>query len=195
VSVDMARLHLRVDQTSDDELIALYISAARTWAEQYLGRSLVQQQLTWTVSYDRPPNGYPFMSMPLSLLVLPMWFQWPLTQQGAIELPWIPVISVDQVSYGQWGQDDVVLEPGTDYDVDAGSARVRIHPYSQVLPNDHLKMLFTTGYPAGGIPKPIITAILILTAFVYENRGDAGGEMPAAAEMFLAPYRNVRFGN
>jgi hypothetical protein len=196
VSVNLARLHLRVDQTGDDELIANYITAARTWAEQYLGRALLTQQLNWTMAFSRPPNGFPYMSMPMSLLVLPMWFQWPLTQQGAIGLPWEPVISVDKVSYGQWGQPDTVLVLGTDYDVDVSSARLRIHPYSQVLPNDHLQVLFTVGYGSDPktIPGPIITAILILTAFLYENRGDAGGDMPMAAEMLLSPFRIVRFG-
>ena len=198
VGVPLARQHCRVDQLSDDALIALYITAARTWAEQYLGRALVTQQLSWTLSFNQPPGGYPYLSMPLSLLVLPQWFSWPLmTQQGAVSLPWQPVLSVDEVSYGQWGEADTVLVAGTDYDVDVGSARLMIHPGSQVLPNDHLRVLFTAGYgtDATTIPGPIIAAILLLTAFLYEQRGDISAEMPAAAQMLLAPYRIVRFGN
>jgi uncharacterized phiE125 gp8 family phage protein len=185
VSVDLARLHLRVDQYSDDALIETYITAARTWAEMFLGRALLTQQLAWTLSQDQPPNGAPYLSMPLSLLVLPMWFQWPQ-----------PVISVDQVSYGQWGQTDTVLTAGTDYDADITSARLRIHPGAEVLPNDHLQVLFTAGYGVGAasVPGPILTAILVLTAFLYENRGDTPAEMPTAATMLLTPYRIVRFG-
>ena len=197
VGVPLARQHCRVDQLSDDALIAIYITAARAWAEQYLGRALVTQQLTWTLSFDRPPNGFPYVSMPLSLLILPQWFQWPLSQAGSVKLPWQPVISVDAVSYGQWGEADTVLTVGTDYDVDPASARLRIHPGSMVLPNDHLQVQFTAGYGDDPrlIPGPIIAAILILTAFLYEQRGDAGGEMPMAAERLLAPYRIVRFGD
>ena len=65
VSVELARLQARVDNLADDALIAIYIAAARTWAEQYLGRALVAQQLLWTLSYTQPPNGFPWMSMPL----------------------------------------------------------------------------------------------------------------------------------
>ena len=194
VSVDLARLHLRVDQTGDDALIAAYITAARSWAETYLGRALVNQQLLWTMARDQVSNGSPYLSMPLSLLVLPMWMQWPLLGQQAIELPRKPVISVDSVAYGQWGQTDTTLTAGTDYDVDPTTARLRIHPGSEVLPNDHIAITFTTGYAAGTIPQPISIAILMLTAFLYENRGDSGGEMPMAAEMLLTPYRLVTFG-
>ncbi len=195
VSVALARLHARIDQAGDDQLIAGYISAARTWVEQYLGRALITQQLVWIRSFDLPPNGYPYMSMPMSLLVLPMWFQWPLTQQGATKLPWEPVISVDEVSYGQWGKPEIVLARDQDYEVDIASARIRIRPHAQVVPNDHLQVKFTVGYgDNSGIPAPIITAILMLVAFLYEGRGDVGSEMPAAITMLLAPYRLIRFG-
>lgn len=195
VSVDLARRHLRVDHTDEDDLIAAYITGARTWAEGYLGRAMVSQQLRYTISQSAPPGGYPMLSMPLSLLVLPMWFQWPLAQQGSLRLPLQPVVSVDDIRYGQWGQADTVLVPDTDYDVDLRAGQLQIHPGSQILPNDHLSVTFTAGYSGNAVlPGTFVPAILILTAFLYENRGDVAAEMPKAAEMLLTPHRLVAFG-
>ena len=196
VSVQLVKRHTRIDFDDDDELLAPYITAARTWVEQYLGRVLIAQQLTWVIAREMPRNGYPMLSMPLTLLILPLWFQWPFAQRGALELPRQPVISVDAVSFGQWGQANSNLVVGTDYDVDIASARLLIRPNSEVIPNDHLSVTFTAGYGASGaaVPQTILQAIMLLTAFFYENRGDSSAEKPAAAEMLLAPHRLVTFG-
>lgn len=196
ITVAFAKQHTRIDNDADDNLVAVYITAARTWAEMYLGRVLVAQQLIWTLAVDQIPNGYPQLSMPLTLLVLPQWFNWQLWRNTPIELPRQPVISVDGVAYGQWGAPDVVLAAGTDYDADVASARIWINPGSIVLPNDHLAITFTAGYSADAslVPMPMQIAIAMMTAFLYEQRGDAGGEPPPAATMLLVPYRQITVG-
>ena len=45
VSVDTAKLHLRVTDTSEDTLIGGYITAAREWVENYTGQILVQREV------------------------------------------------------------------------------------------------------------------------------------------------------
>lgn len=40
VSLDLAKAHMKVDGTAEDELIALYIDAAEQWAGNYIGRPI-----------------------------------------------------------------------------------------------------------------------------------------------------------
>lgn len=40
VSLDLAKAHMQVDNATDDELIALYIDAAETWAGNYIGKPI-----------------------------------------------------------------------------------------------------------------------------------------------------------
>jgi uncharacterized phage protein (predicted DNA packaging) len=40
VSLDLAKAHMKVDGTAEDELITLYIDAAETWAANYIGKPL-----------------------------------------------------------------------------------------------------------------------------------------------------------
>lgn len=199
VDVPTARKHLRVDHFDDDDLIAMQITAARSWAEMYLGRALAQQQLRWTMSQQQPPPlSTPYVSLPLSVLITPMWFNPTLLQQrnGGLELPRQPVVSVDAVSFGVWGQSDTVLTTGTDFVSDPGSGRLLINPSSWVYPSDHLQVDFTTGYGSDPtlIPAPVRQAILLITAHLYEHRGDASEEIPQAAGFLLAPYRLITFG-
>jgi uncharacterized phiE125 gp8 family phage protein len=62
VTLAEAKQHLRVDIDDDNDLILGYISAARQYAEEYLDRALISQQLTMrmdTFPYEfelpRPP--------------------------------------------------------------------------------------------------------------------------------------------
>jgi hypothetical protein len=44
------------------------------------------------------------------------------------------------------------------------------------------------------VPAPIVNAILLTAAALYEHRGDDDGDLPRAAEALLTPYRLVTFG-
>jgi uncharacterized phiE125 gp8 family phage protein len=51
---------------------------------------------------------------------------------------------------------------------------------------------YTAGYDDAdpeAVPTPIRHAILLLTAFLYEQRGDAAAELPDAAARLMDPYR------
>ena len=60
------------------------------------------------------------------------------------------------------------------------------------IPQQSMVIDYTAGYddsdPAA-VPMPIRHAILILTAFLYEQRGDASAEMPVVANRLMQPYR------
>lgn len=40
VTLELAKQHLKVDGTAEDELIALYIDAAEQWAGNYIGKPI-----------------------------------------------------------------------------------------------------------------------------------------------------------
>ncbi len=40
VSLDLAKAHMKVDGTAEDELIAFYIDAAEQWAGNYIGKPI-----------------------------------------------------------------------------------------------------------------------------------------------------------
>jgi uncharacterized phage protein (predicted DNA packaging) len=40
VSLDLAKAHMKVDGTAEDELISLYLEAAETWCGNYIGKPL-----------------------------------------------------------------------------------------------------------------------------------------------------------
>ncbi|KEQ08045.1 head-tail connector protein [Pseudorhizobium pelagicum] len=40
LSLDLAKQHMKVDGTAEDDLISLYIDAAETWAANYIGKPL-----------------------------------------------------------------------------------------------------------------------------------------------------------
>ncbi|MBZ9694543.1 head-tail connector protein [Mesorhizobium sp. CO1-1-9] len=40
VTLSLAKAHMNIDGTADDELITLYIGAAETWLSNYIGRPL-----------------------------------------------------------------------------------------------------------------------------------------------------------
>lgn len=192
--LEIAKSHLRVDSGNEDELISGYLQAARSWAESFLGRALITQTLVYTMrrphTYDRNHE----------------WWGGNLFRRShAIELPRSPVQSVSSVIYrDDTGVDfpinlanvlsDLTLEPARlqiDWSAVSLAASIPI-----AWPLQHIQITFVAGYGADGsfVPQPITNAILLLTAFLYEHRGDNGGEMPVAAERLLWMHRIPSFG-
>lgn len=197
ITLDLAKRHLRLDNDDDDELLPVYIAGARAWAEDYLGRALATQQFMWTIHQEQYAGAYPYLALPFPVTVYPLWYPWPEITQGAIDVPRAPLISVDSVGYGV-GSTETTLTSDK-YSLDPVLGRVRIKGGSVPSASDHLSFKFTAGYP-GVIPPGVKAALLMLTALLYENRGDqaetsdAFGVIPNAARMLLTPHRRVTFG-
>lgn len=197
VSVALVKRHLRLDHDADDDLLPTYIAAARAMAENYLARALITQQLLWTLAATPPANGWPVVGVPANLFVYPQWFNLSLLWQRPLMLPRQPVISVDAVSVtGQIGQPATALDP-SQFGADIASAQLQVFGSAGVQPNGAVQVTFTAGYgptPAS-VPPPIVSAILMTAANLYERRGDEdGGEMSQTVMALLTPYRLVSFG-
>ncbi|NOG69806.1 phage head-tail connector protein [Roseicella sp. DB1501] len=194
VSIDTLRAHLRVDSLVDDDVIAIYGQAATEWVESICGRALISQTICATLAPDNPQTVTPMVWGPGP--ILPLW-SLPLLPSRYLELPRAPLQSVSDVRYVPRDGTEVTLTSGTDYLVSTAAEPGRVMLATSLPPSmQRFSITYVAGYGSepAAVPAAIRNAILLLTAFLYEQRGDAGGEMPRAAEMLLAPFRLVSFG-
>lgn len=154
LSTTEAKLHLRVEVTDDDTLIASIIKAARVAIENYTGLKLVTQTI---VEY--------FDSFPVS---------------GALNLSFYPVQSLTSIAYTDadgdaqtWSNTLYVFDKNGPYQF--GPARITpIH--SETFPNTQDKLnavavTYIAGYGAAtAVPDVIKAAMRLLIADMHENR-------------------------
>jgi uncharacterized phiE125 gp8 family phage protein len=178
LTIAETRTHLRVDQTCDSALLALYIDAARVRVEHELQRSLVAK--TYELTLDKFPTG-------------------------AIELPEGPIpglgtLAVLSVKYTDGSGIEQTVDPAT-YIVDAYSNVPTVTPASgwptpKAVPGA-VRVRYTSGASsAAGLPAGVKAWMLLAVGAMHENREELGGAgavapMPFAARL-LDPYRSFR---
>jgi len=189
ITTELARQHCRIDADYDDNLVAMYVTSARMWAEAFLNRALFTQKLQFAVTWSPPPTATPLV--PQSLIVFPL--NWPPLVKRPIELPRAPAQSVEQITWG--AIDDMQVADPDDYTlnlaVEPGYVAVKPQLVPRI-PQQSMVIDYTAGYDDSdpdAVPMPIRHAILLLTAFLYEQRGDASSDMPAFARNLMQPYR------
>jgi uncharacterized phiE125 gp8 family phage protein len=157
VSLDEAKLHLRVEGTDEDALITALIVAATADAEAYLGSALFDQ------TFDFVPETVPqshFFSHSFG------------HHRAKVRLPITPLLSVEGVFY--------TLD-GAETEIDAGSYFVETITgviTATTWPRaDSLRVRFRAGYvdtqssPAvGEVPPTIRAAVLLTIGHLYTNR-------------------------
>ncbi|HWX48131.1 MAG TPA: hypothetical protein VNZ61_08765 [Roseomonas sp.] len=194
VSVGDAARHCRLD--AEEPELNTYLGAAISWAETWLGRALITQTLRVTYGgLQDPPVGVGFPGL-TGRLAYP-WTFGPQAWRRPLELTRSPVQKVCGVSILRADGQQVDLDVEQyDQAVSGEPATVTIRGATLPGPADQVSIDFVAGYGGTGndVPLPIRQGILLLTAFLYEHRGDAGGDPPKAAEMLMWPYRLVTFG-
>ena len=189
VTVDQAKRHCRIDNDYDDDLVEMYVTSARMWAEQFLNRALFTQKLQYNITFAPPPTATPLV--PQSLIVFPL--NWPPLVKRPIELPRAPAVSVEQIMWGSI--EDMQLADTDDYALNLLVEPGYVSVKPQLLPSipqQSMSIDYTAGYDDSdpdAIPMPIRHAILLLTAFLYEQRGDVAADMPETAKALLWPFR------
>lgn len=176
-----AKLHLRVDHSTDDDLISSLIVAARQHCENVTGRALITQ--TWDLRLDRfPPRGAPIR------LVKP------------------PVSSVTSVSYVDADGDTQVWTSSlyrTDLPTGTWAQPGRIEPaYNESYPeirsvSNAVIVRCVHGYGAeSAVPDAIKAVMKLLIGHWYEAReavnvsvGANVQVVPMAVDALLAPFR------
>lgn len=193
VELDLVKRHCRVDSDYDDDLLTLYAITARQWAESYLNRALIEQELLFSMTSAPPPAAWPLI--PQSLAWFPL--TWPTVVTRPIKLPRARCTAVSEVYWGP--VDDLALADPAHYVVDLAVEPATIALNQPLLPAAGLPGMsmtvqFSCGYgDADDVPPPIKTAIMMMTAFLYEGRGDVNSEMPAAPWNLLTPFRLWQF--
>lgn len=151
ITLDEAKIHLRVSHDDEDELITILIQAAREIIEQSLNRSLITQ--TRTIKLDYFPRC------------------------NHIVLPYGPISSQAdniEVTYIDENEDSQTLS-ADDYWVDSSSNIPKIvvknsWPSTFTMPNA-VTVEYVAGYgEAVAVPKAIKQAIYLRLGHLYENR-------------------------
>jgi uncharacterized phiE125 gp8 family phage protein len=176
IDLDEAKLHLRVDHTSDDTLIQGLIWTAIDQAETITRRRLLTQ--TWTAYFDGWPAG------------------------DYIQLPYGQLQSVTSVKYKDSDATESTMD-SDEYIVDTYSEPGRVvldygesWPSETLYPSNPVYIEFVCGYGtvASDVPMPIRSAILLILEDYYDNRGGivvgaSVGEIPGHIMNLLWPYR------
>ena len=152
VSLEEAKLHLKVDYTTDDNLITDLIASARAYAEEYTNTKFFTQT------------------------VEEVFDCFPISDSTALELLFSPIQSVSSVTYIDMSGTNTAWD-SANYSTDTFTKPARILPaYGQTWPSTRdtlnaVKVTYLTGYSAvSDIPKPIKQAILLLIGEHYEKR-------------------------
>ena len=177
ISVANAKEHLRVDTSDDDTLITFYIDAARTYIEEYLGRTLVPKTLK--LHLDRfPYDGQ------------------------SILIPDSPVVAISSITYVDTNGDTQTWA-SSEYNVDIVSLPSRLETaYNVSYPSTRAQhnavtITYTAGYDVtAGIslaPGAIGHAIKLMLGSMYEVReNDCPAQLYSPSLGFktlLAPYK------
>lgn len=173
VTIEEAKLHLRVDGDDENAFIGDLIKAARSEVENLCGRQLLTA--TWVLNLDAFPGS------------------------GTILLPVSPMQSITSITYTDIGGDSQTVSTSV-YDSDTASAIPRIFlkagkswPSAQSITNA-VTVTFVAGYgnDRADVPDCARSAILLLVGTLYRNRetmitGAPASELKGVLEGLLEP--------
>ena len=178
VSLIEAKAHCRIDDDTEDTLIASLILAARLHVEQSLGLALITQ--SWSLYLDAWPGS-----------------EW-------VELPLAPLATIDAVRLYDASNDAITLD-NAPFQIDRISRRPRLaRPQGQSWPVpgraiNGIEIAFTAGYgtTADDVPMPLRQAVKLLVAHWYEGRepvvlGDDANCVPLTVASLIQPYAAVK---
>jgi uncharacterized phiE125 gp8 family phage protein len=177
VDLETAKTYARVDNDSDDDLMNMFITSARTWCEAYCGRSFITQTLSVFYDFDE------------------------VCKNTFIRLPISPVQSIDSlVAYNEDGDDTEISEDDYYLSGDRLIFKVGIGWPNDMRYFDSFAVNAIVGFGDEGadVPMPIREAILRLVAHIYQNReamydsvnGSWNGKnAPHSVTALLMPYR------
>jgi len=158
VTLEEAKLHLKVDGTDEDSIITAYILAATKVCEEYTGLSFTEQTRTIEL-----PN-------------------FPCNSKG-IPIPYGPVISIDAFGYLDADDADQVLEVDTGYTVDDSGIYTLKGVDGWPDGGSTAVVTYTAGFTE--TPANLKVAVLQLTADMYEGRQGEGGMISNATRVLL----------
>lgn len=179
VTLAEAKLHLRVDSSTEDDLISALISSAVSYldGEGELGRAMITQ--TWA-QYETQAPGWPRLRMgPFQELVSVEYYD----DDGVLQ-------EATLADFETWLQGDfVICKPKEDREWPTADVR-----------QDAIKITYRAGYgdTADDVPQGVRQAILMLVAHWYENRMAAAetalAELPLGVSVLIGNERVGWYG-
>ena len=175
VSLAEARSHLKLeDVAAENEILMIYIKAARQMCEQYTRRAIGSQ--TWELQMDGlSDDDYP--------------------------LEKTPVQSITSVKYYDMNNVEQTLSSSVYQLIDSEEPNEIALKYGQTWPvtrgdESNVKIRFIAGYTT--VPGPSISAMLLIIGHLYANRedvvsGKTVSEVPMASKYLMDPYRLFTF--
>lgn len=169
VTLEEAKTHLRVTDTSEDTYIQGIIEAAQEMAEGHTGRTLIDSEWEWTLQE--------------------------FTEY--IILPKVPVTSITAIKYKDSNGVEATI-PAEDYWLRESEPAVIIHKdaWPEVGEGiDGIKITFKAGYAnPGKVPAAIKAAMYLIIGKLYDNRSDLmegrfTSEMPKGSEHLLNRWK------
>lgn len=173
VTLDEAKLHLKVEHDEEDALISSYISAARAMCEGELNRTIMLA--TWEMRTD--------------------------VFEDALKLEWPRVIRIDWLQFQDVDGVLRYLDP-QDYVLDASSddapayvlpARGRAWPETDTESINCVRVRYAAGYgnTPQSVPAPLRQWILLHVADFYQNREATGREAKTLPYLngLLSPFK------
>jgi hypothetical protein len=199
ISLDDAKLHLRVDGNTDDVLIGLMITSARTSCEGRMQRSILPQSWMLTQSSFRQPWFEESGHLHHGLTFNPAWYRARCHgSPDSIVLPHPPIRAITSVTYLDATLQRVTMDPSAYRLAVVGEKLALLRPVGAPWPHtarepDAVTIVYDAGWPdASQIPAPIISWIKLRLGALYENREEfaAGQPVPELgfADGLLDPY-------
>lgn len=177
LSLAMAKAHLRVEHTEEDQLIDAITKAARKRLETWLSWALLTQ--TWEYALDAAPCA----GAPILLPIVPLQAVTSITTYDPANVGTVFAASnylVDTIS--QPGR--VILNEGTSWPTGLRAANAVVTRYVAGFTDAHL------------IPEDLGAALSLLIGHLYEHREIVCNEelfvVPHGIQALAAPYRLVR---
>jgi|SRR6185312_7197622 len=172
LSLDEAKIFLRVEHNTDDQLITALIVAARLHVEAQIQAALITQ--SWRLTLD----GWPCQGRvlvrpgPLQALIAARIFDMQGHAQAFDTQAFVPDPGASTLSFMPW----VLPVPG------------------RVAAGIELDVTAGFGDTASDVPEPLRHAVRLLAAHWYENRALVSGAdqavvLPATVAALIAPYR------
>jgi len=179
ISTAEAKLHLRVDTSADDTLIAALIVAAREAVEQHTNTKL------FTQTVQQVFDCFPYASRT--------------NPRMELQIVYGPIQSITSVEYVDEDGNTQTWD-SANYRTDLISTPARIEPaYGVAWPSTRdvvnaITVTYVAGYSdTANIPQAMKQAMLLTIGHWYENRTDTVRKLPTQAEWLLNPYRIILF--
>lgn len=165
VSLELAKQHLRVFDSSEHDVINVYIQAAREWVENFTGHILYQRQ--FVEQFEAFGDYLLFHKQPIVS---------------------IASIAYDSADDDQVAFNDFAFSAGT-YPLKVYPTGL----WPSLRTRGYITVIYTAGYAANDAPDALVQAVLLMVGHFYTARSAVGpealSEVPLAVRSLCAPFR------